>query len=192
MSAHSMPSSQPLAQLFLSHVHEDTSIAAKLATRLEQELGVSVFCTALSRDRIDLEDEGALWARLSGGIEGSTCYLQLISHQLLKRRYTWARRELQAALALQERMAAGHPFVLPVAVDGVTPQDAGLPENLQQIQWIDLEQDDALASIRDTVRRALILEGPAHPVESSDLTPGAALLVFIAFTVLAVTLLWRA
>jgi hypothetical protein len=135
-------------RVFLSYSHEDKPTARQLAGELEQRGAVVWF------DEQVLALDEHLYERISAAIRSSDLFLILVSPASGRSR--WVRRELDAALATENRTR-----VIPVRLAG-----AEIPTDLSDILYLDADPDD-LGSAADRVLRSHGLESVGESAETA-------------------------
>ncbi len=135
------------AKIFVSHVSEDKPTARIIANAL-RECGHDPWLDERSLD-VGTEYDNEIFKR----IDDSDYFLTLMSRTWMNKRRTYANREVRRALQLQDAIAPGLKWILPVAIEP-NAQLEGL-QNLHRIECLDLPQDVAKIdkAVRDDMRR---------------------------------------
>src|SRR5258708_2094354 len=111
--------SEPTKAVFLSYAREDTGAARRIADALRSQ-GVEVWF-----DQEELRGGEAWDAKIKKQIRECTLFLAVVSGHTQARTEGYFRREWKLAVERTQDIAAGVPFLVPVAVDD--PPGAGAP-----------------------------------------------------------------
>jgi len=115
--------------VFLSYASQDTEAAQRICDALRAR-GVEVWF-----DRNDLEGGDAWDAKIKRQIRQCALFVPLISANSQARAEGYFRREWNLGAARTHDMAAGTPFLLPVAIDDTPEFEALVPEEFMNFQW---------------------------------------------------------
>lgn len=113
--------------VFLSYASEDAAAVKILKDALEKT-GIDVFF-----DKQDLKAGDDFKAELRQAIHGCSLFIPVISEQSLTDERRFFRREWNQAL--DEALEATGRFIMPVVLDGTSPEEEAIPERFRKTQW---------------------------------------------------------
>jgi hypothetical protein len=123
--------------VFLSYAHEDREVAAKVASAIEAA-GPPVW---LDRRELGAGDE---WERkIMKNIESSSMFVPLLSRASLRQGPRFYAAEWNSAIKYSRRWL-GAPFIMPLVIDDVEPDNPILPEEFRAQQWSRRGEDGSL------------------------------------------------
>lgn len=128
--SHELARRRQARHVFIIYARNDLEIARKLA-RLMKEVGLSPW--------LDVDElvPGQVWKRaVLKALEESSVAVILVSKNIEKSGFV--REEMNAAMKLLQSRDASIVPILPVRID-----DSAVPEQLAEIQWIDLQENGA-------------------------------------------------
>jgi hypothetical protein len=154
-----MSEAQPTRGVFLSYAREDTEAARRIADAL-RGFGVEVWF-----DQSELRGGDAWDAKIKSQIRECALFVAIISGNTQARGEGYFRREWKLAIERTHDMAAGIPFLIPLAVDQTPESKALVPEEFMRVQWTRLAGGAPTAQfverIKRLVERQLIQKGHA-------------------------------
>jgi hypothetical protein len=138
----------PQGSVFLSFSSDDRNDVRNIASSLE-EAGIDVWF-----DETDIE-KGVEWDPfIEDSLVRSTLFVAFVSSNTEKRRnepkYFW--REWNLAEKRLSYYPPGTKFILPVALDPVSPADAAGPRTFRGLQWFDLHSRTATPEFIEFIR----------------------------------------
>lgn len=145
--------------VFLSYASQDAPAARRIYETL-RAAGIEVW--------FDLDElvGGDLWdAKIKRQIRECALFVPIISANTQARGEGYFRREWNLATQRLLDMAPGRPFLLPVAIDETSEQDALVAEEFLRVQWLRLPQGTAAPASVDRVRELLrtLAQGTTDP-----------------------------
>jgi TolB-like protein len=145
--------------VFLSYAREDAAAARRLADAL------GAFEVEVWLDQDELEG-GEAWERnIRRQIGECALFLPVISATTQARREAFFRLEWNLADERTRQMAAGMPFLLPVAIDDTPEAEAIVPDSFLRVQWLRLPRGVPSTGFVERVR-ALLAERRQPPASS--------------------------
>jgi len=114
---------------FLSYASEDAGAAARIAGALKGA-GIEVWV-----DQSELRGGDAWDRRIRTEIRACVLFIPIISHSVKARPEGYFRLEWRLADQRTQLMAKGRVFVLPVAIDETTADEAEVPDSFTAVQW---------------------------------------------------------
>jgi TolB-like protein len=121
--------SAPTKAVFISYAREDTDAARRIAEAL-RSFGVEVWF-----DQNELRGGDAWDAKLRAQIRTCTLFMPVVTASTQARTEGYFRREWKLAVERTHDMAAGAPFLVPVAIDATTESEAIVPDEFLRVQW---------------------------------------------------------
>jgi hypothetical protein len=115
--------------IFISYAHEDVAAARRLRDFLD-EAGLDVW---LDKRRLGAGDDYG--EKIRRNIKNCSFFLPILSENVEKRLEGYFRREWKMAEDRSLGIAEGVPFIVPVAVDGISDNAVALPERFRQVHW---------------------------------------------------------
>jgi len=141
--------------IFLSYSSHDATAAERIRDALSAR-GLEVWF-----DRNELRGGDAWDASIRKQIKDCALFVPIVSADTDARREGYFRLEWKLAVDRSHLLADGEPFLLPVAIDGVSETTARVPDRFREFQWSRVEDAAALDAF---VRRvALLLIDDAEP-----------------------------
>ena len=119
-------SSRPV---FLSYAREDTNAVRQIAEAL-RTFGIEVWF-----DQDELHGGDSWDRKIRGQIRTCALFLPVISARTEARSEGYFRREWKIAAERTHDMAAGVPFLVPIAIDPTPENEASVPEEFLRVQW---------------------------------------------------------
>jgi hypothetical protein len=151
--SHELARRRQARRIFIVYARDDLKTAKHLAALMND---------AVLRPWLDVEQlvPGQLWkSAVLKALEESSVALVIVSNNLQKSGFV--REELNAAMKLLQSRETGIVPIVPVRVD-----DSSVPEELAQIQWVDLREDGAeqrlLRGLSHATGLTLRSSGPAE------------------------------
>lgn len=135
--------------VFLSYARDDTASAQRIAEALNSH-GVEVWF-----DQNELRGGDSWDAKIRRQIKECALLMPVISVRTQERHEGYFRREWKLGAERTHDMAAGVPFIVPVAIDDTSEQNAVVPDEFLRIQWIRLSGALPTAQFVDQVKRLL-------------------------------------
>ena len=158
--------SEPRKAIFLSYSSHDESAAERVRDALTAH-GLEVWF-----DRNELRGGDAWDASIRKQIKECALFVPIVSADTDARREGYFRLEWKLAVDRSHLLADGEPFLLPVAIDGVSEAAARVPDRFREFQWSRVE--DAAAMEAFARRVALLLVDDAEPtLLGAAVAPGA-------------------
>jgi TolB-like protein/cytochrome c-type biogenesis protein CcmH/NrfG len=148
--------SEPSKAVFLSYAREDAGAARRIADAL-RNAGLEVWF-----DENELRGGDAWDAKIRRQIDACSLFAPIISHHTQERSKGYFRLEWKLAVDQMHLLAAGVPFVAPVAIDGTRESDAIVPPEFLRVQWTRLPEALPTPQFVEQMRRLLGV-GPVGP-----------------------------
>ena len=142
----------PPGAVFLSYSREDSEVARRLADAL-RAFGMEVWF-----DQNELRGGDAWDAKIRTQIRTCALFVAIISARTQARGEGYFRREWKIAVERTHDMAAGVPFLLPVAIDDTAESAALVPDEFMRVQWTRLAHGVPTPAFVEQVRRLLSKE----------------------------------
>lgn len=121
--------SEPSRPVFLSYAREDTTAVRQIAEAL-RTFGIEVWF-----DQDELHGGDSWDRKIRGQIRTCTLFLPVVSARTEARAEGYFRREWKIAAERTHDMAAGVPFLVPIAIDPIPENEAAVPEEFLRVQW---------------------------------------------------------
>jgi TolB-like protein len=148
----------------LSYASEDAEAARRLCDGL-RTAGFEVWI-----DQTEFRG-GEAWDRLiRQRIRNCRLFVPLISANTQARLEGYFRLEWRIAAERMLMMADVKPFLLPVAIDGVSERDAEVPDSFRAVQWISLARGQISAAFTGRISQLMRTEPAQAQVEVSSTT----------------------
>ena len=144
--------SDPAKPVFISYAREDTEAVRQIAEAL-RACGIEAWF-----DQDELRGGDSWDRKIRGQIRTCGLFVPIISHRTEARTEGYFRREWKMAAERTHDMAAGVPFLMPVAIDPVAEGEAAVPEEFLRVQWTRLPGGVPTPGFVVQVRR--LLESP--------------------------------
>ncbi|HEY6322464.1 MAG TPA: toll/interleukin-1 receptor domain-containing protein [Thermoanaerobaculia bacterium] len=122
------PEMEPGA-VFLSYASEDLAVVQALKEELEAA-GVDVW---FDKDALRLGD--AYEAKIRGNIDGCSLFVPILSRHTLTPGRRFFRIEWDHAEKVAVQVAPSMPFIVPVAIDDISPNEPAIPERFRKVHW---------------------------------------------------------
>lgn len=135
--------------VFLSYARDDTASAQRIAEALSSH-GVEVWF-----DQNELRGGDSWDSKIRRQIKECALLMPVISVRTQERHEGYFRREWKLGAERTHDMAAGVPFIVPVAIDETSEQNAVVPDEFLRIQWIRLSGALPTAQFVEQVKRLL-------------------------------------
>ncbi len=166
--------SEPGKAVFLSYAREDAGAARRIADAL-RNAGLEVWF-----DENELRGGDAWDAKIRRQIDACSLFVPIISHHTQERSKGYFRLEWKLAVDQMHLLAAGVPFVAPVAIDATRESDAIVPPEFLRVQWTRLPEALPTPQFVEQMRRLLgVGPGPEqggmrtfHPVNPAVMVQG--------------------
>jgi TolB-like protein/predicted Zn-dependent protease len=142
--------------VFLSYAREDSDAARRVADAL-RAFGVEVWF-----DQNELRGGDAWDQMIRSQIRTCALCVPIISATTQSRGEGYFRREWKIAVERMQDMASGVPYLLPVAIDETTQEEAAVPEEFLRVQWTRMPRGVPTPQFVDHVRQ--LLEKPRKGV----------------------------
>lgn len=142
-------SAAPAGAIFLSYASQDAEAVKQICDAL-REGGLEVWF-----DRAELRGGDAWDQKIKRQIRECTLFLPVISAATQARPEGYFRREWKLAIERMHDMAEGLPFLVPIALDGVSEREALVPEAFLHVQWTSLKPAAVSPEFVAQVRRLL-------------------------------------
>jgi len=140
----------PPNSVFISYASEDRAAATRLRDALDK------FGVAAWMDTQQLQMGDAYEQVINRNIDSSVLFLPLLSRHTTTPDPRFFRVEWRAALKQAERRSTAFPFILPIAIDDVSPDDPSLPAEFNSRHWArcagGTPSEATLEGIRDRLR----------------------------------------
>jgi tetratricopeptide (TPR) repeat protein len=163
--------SGPSNPVFLSYASQDSDAAQGICDALRAR-GVEVWF-----DQSELRG-GDVWdQKIRRQIKDCRLFVPLISANTNARAEGYFRLEWKLAVDRSHLMADDEPFLVPIAVGGLSEADARVPDRFRDVQWARLGTKDTLESIAARVSK-LLADPPAGLARERP--PGAAAMPWYA------------
>jgi hypothetical protein len=133
--------------VFLSYASEDAVEAQRVRDALER-VGVDVW---FDKVRLDSGDDYEL--KIKREIEKCSLFVPVISRQCLTPSRRFFRIEWNYAQHVALQVPPSMQFVLPVAIDDISPDETLLPEMWRRLHWHRMQDGQLSPQFVDTVRR---------------------------------------
>jgi len=188
--------------VFLSYASQDAEAARRIAEAL-RAAGIEVWF-----DQSELVGGDQWDTKIRGQIGTCALFMPVISANSQARQEGYFRLEWKLAEDRSHLMAKGHPFILPVSVDGTTERGALVPDAFLAVQWTRLPGALPTSAFVAQVKRLLNQEqgegrmekgfihpaqrdeGVASPAKVGRRVPAAAWLLALAVIVITLGLVW--
>jgi hypothetical protein len=118
--------------VFLSYASEDRPVVEALKEELDRA-GVDVW---FDRDQLTWGD--AFEEKIRRNIERCSYFVPLLSRHTLTVERRFFRIEWDEAAKVAVRVKSSLKFILPLVMDGLRPDEEGLPESFRSLQWLPL------------------------------------------------------
>src|SRR5688572_19097174 len=157
--------------VFISYAREDVEAARRIAEAL-RSFGLTVWF-----DQNELRGGEAWDTALRTQIRTCTLFMPVISAATQARSEGYFRREWKLAVERTHDMAAGTPFLVPVAIDTTAESRAIVPDEFMRVQWTRLPDGLPSPQFIDQVRRLLATQTaadlglPREGTRREDATP---------------------
>lgn len=135
--------------VFLSYAREDTEAVRQIAEAL-RAFGIEVWF-----DQDELHGGDSWDRKIRGQIRTCSLFLPVISARTEARTEGYFRREWKMAAERTHDMAAGVPFLVPIAIDPIPEGEAAVPEEFLRVQWTRLPGGVPTPEFVALVRRLL-------------------------------------
>lgn len=122
------PEMEPGA-VFLSYASEDLAVVQALKEELEAA-GVDVW---FDKDALRLGD--AYEAKIRGNIDGCSLFVPILSRHTLTPGRRFFRIEWDHAEKVAVQVPPSMPFIVPVAIDDISPNEPAIPERFRKVHW---------------------------------------------------------
>jgi len=150
--------------VFLSYASQDAEAAKKICDAL-RAAGLEVWF-----DQNELRGGDAWDQKIRRQIKECALFVPVISPNTNARPEGYFRLEWKLAVDRSHLLADDHPFLFPIALEGVTDANARVPEKFKEVQWTRLRLDETPAELG--VRVARLLHGTAvAPGNAQATTP---------------------
>jgi len=126
----------PSGAVFLSYASEDRPAVERIRQGLEA-CGVDVWY-----DRTNLESGDEYHLKIRRNIKACSLFMPIISATAKRRLEGYFRLEWSLADQRALQIAPGVPFILPVAIDNTTAEEAKVPSNFDNLHWTFLPGGD--------------------------------------------------
>ncbi len=162
----STPPAPPPCTVFLSYASEDRAVAARLAEALRAK-GIDVWFDANELRGGDAWDD-----KIRRQIKTCTFFIPIISDNTQAREEGYFRREWRLAVERAHDMADDRPFILPLTLIPVRPEEARVPKSFLDVQWFFLPDGSDAGTILD--RLLELRDRLGRPVTRAPFAPPAA------------------
>jgi hypothetical protein len=122
----------PDRAVFISYAREDLPAVQQIKTGLE----AADITTWFDMDRLEGGDDYD--RKIRRNIERCSYFIPVVSAATQRRHEAYFRREWSYAIDRMRNMADGAVFVLPVTIDGTTPNDALVPDKFKAVHFTHL------------------------------------------------------
>lgn len=151
--------------IFLSYASQDAEAAKKICDAL-RAAGLEVWF-----DQNELRGGDAWDQKIRRQIKECALFVPVISPNTNARPEGYFRLEWKLAVDRSHLLADDHPFLFPIALEGVTDANARVPEKFKEVQWTRLRLDETPAELGARVARLLngratvptAAPAPVHP-----------------------------
>ncbi|MSU24906.1 MAG: TIR domain-containing protein [Opitutus sp.] len=150
----------PTPAIFLSYARDDAAAARRIAEALRSS-GVEVWF-----DENELRGGDTWDAKIRKQIDECTLFVPLISQHTEARAKGYFRLEWKLAVDQSQMMAAGVPFIAPVAIDDTREGGAVVPPEFLRVQWMRLP--GALPTPEFVAQMKRLLDAPKVAPVASD------------------------
>jgi tetratricopeptide (TPR) repeat protein len=141
--------------VFLSYAHDDAAAARRIAEALRSS-GLEVWF-----DENELRGGDTWDAKIRKQIDECSLFVPLISQHTETRAKGYFRLEWKLAVDQTQMLAAGVPFIAPVAIDDTREGGAVVPPEFLRVQWMRLP--GALPTPEFVAQMKRLLEAPRMP-----------------------------
>jgi hypothetical protein len=148
--------SAPRGAVFLSYARDDLAAARRIADALAA-FGVEVWF-----DQDELAGGDAWDAKIRDQVRRCALFIAVVSAATQARGEGYFRREWKLAAERTHDMAAGVPFLMPVAIDDTPEAGALVPEEFTRVQWTRLPRGVPSPQFVAQVQR-LLAPTPGRP-----------------------------
>lgn len=144
-----LPPAPVRGAVFLSYAREDSTAATRIAEAL-RSAGVEVWL-----DQSELRGGDAWDQKIKRQIKECVLFVPMISEATQSRGEGYFRLEWKLAVDRTYLMADGVPFLMPIAIDEVSDQEAIAPPEFLRVQWTRLPQGMVTPAFVEQIRRLL-------------------------------------
>jgi TIR domain-containing protein len=142
-SAPNLPAADPVTDssepaIFLSYASGDGPAVARVATLL------TAFGLAVWRHRSDLRAGDDWEDRIAQTIDMAPAFVPILSRSALGSEEGFHYREWRRAIECADRRPLDDPFIFPLAIDDISPDDPTIPSEFGALHWAHLESDGSL------------------------------------------------
>ncbi|HWA10769.1 MAG TPA: TIR domain-containing protein [Opitutaceae bacterium] len=145
--------------VFLSYASQDAVAAQRIAEAL-RTAGLEVWF-----DQSELRGGDAWDQKIRRQIRECALFVPIISANTNARPEGYFRLEWKLAVDRSHLLADDHPFLFPVAIDGVTEATARVPDKFREVQWTQLRLDETPGELAARVAR--LLRGGGAPAAAA-------------------------
>ncbi|MBK8245839.1 MAG: toll/interleukin-1 receptor domain-containing protein [Gemmatimonadetes bacterium] len=139
--------------VFISYANEDRAMAEAIATALQVH-GLDAWLDKGDHpERLHAGDD--FRRRIRERIAGSELFVAVLSPRAAARPEGFYRREWEWALERASAIAPDVPFLVPVALDGLSYRNAGIPERMRTVHWITANSGGAMDVVAEEVKHAI-------------------------------------
>jgi hypothetical protein len=115
--------------IFLSYASEDRAVVQAIKEELEAA-GVDVW---FDRDALRMGD--AYEAKIRGNIDSCSLFVPILSRHTLTPGRRFFRIEWDHAEKVAVQVPPSMPFIVPVAIDDISPNEPAIPERFRKLHW---------------------------------------------------------
>lgn len=149
--------------VFLSYAREDTEAVRQIAEALRAS-GIEAWF-----DQDELRGGDSWDRKIRGQIRTCALFIPVVSARTEARAEGYFRREWKMAAERTHDMAAGVPFLVPIAIDAIPADEAAVPEEFLRVQWTRLPGGAPTPEFVDLVSR--LLAPPRRPTAAGPRPP---------------------
>ena len=149
--------------VFLSYASQDAEAAQKIAEALRAG-GIEVFL-----DQSELRGGDAWDRKIRHEIHDCILFIPIVSQHTQERLEGYFRHEWKLATERAHHMAEQKAFLVPVVVDGTSDQEAFVPEEFREVQWMRLPAGETPPEFVTRIQK--LLSGESGPLPTMARRP---------------------